>query len=53
MYRSVIQQGFWIIRIKQELKELCKVPILVKDIKRRILGMLGHMIRMGKTRWLR
>jgi hypothetical protein len=36
LYRSVIEQGVRRIRTDQELRELCKPPDLVADIKGRM-----------------
>jgi hypothetical protein len=53
VYGPVTEQGVWRIRTIQELNELYKIVALLRDIKRRRLKWVGHMIRMIKQGWTR
>jgi hypothetical protein len=50
VYGPVTEQGVWIIRTNEELRELYKARDLVVDIKRKRLEWLGHVIRMDQRR---
>jgi hypothetical protein len=48
MYGPEAEEGVWRIRRNEELRELCKAPDLVADIKVKRLKWLGHVIRMDQ-----
>jgi hypothetical protein len=41
-----IEQGVCILKTNQELRGLFETPDLLKDIKMKRLGYLGHVIRL-------
>jgi len=46
----VVEQGIWIIRSNQEMRELYKYLDIVVDIKKKILEWTGHVIIMDLGR---
>ena len=45
----MVEQGIWIIRTNQELRELCKDLDVAADIKKR-LEWIGCLVRMDQRR---
>jgi len=51
IYGLVVQQGIWIARTNQELRELYKHLDTVADIKKKRLDWIGHIVRMDQGRY--
>ena len=51
IYGLVIEQGIWIVRTNQELRELCKDLDVVADIEKKRLEWIGHVVRMDQVRY--
>jgi hypothetical protein len=48
MHQPVTEQGIWIIRTSQELRELCKDIDVMADVRRGRFEWFGHVIQMGQ-----
>jgi len=49
IYVSVVEQGIWRIRIKQELKEVYKDLDTVADTKNKRLEWIGHVAKIDQV----
>jgi len=47
----VVEQGIWIARINQEMRELYKDLDTVAYIKKKRLEWIGHVVRMDQGRY--
>jgi len=46
---SMVEQGIWRIRIRQELKEIYKDLDIVADTKKKKLEWIGHVAKIDQT----
>ena len=51
IYGLVVEQGIWIARTNQELRELYKDLDTAADIKKKRLEWIGHVVRMYQGRY--
>jgi hypothetical protein len=50
VHRPIPEQGVWIIRTSEELKELYEDIDVMADVRRGRFGWFGHVIKMGQIR---
>jgi len=50
IYGSMVEQGMWRLRTNEELRELYKDLYIVADIERKLLELIGHVVRKDQGR---